>query len=86
MPMHVQVKVNGLLVEELKLQRLEALREGRDDYTYRISYRRRAAHRTFKQEPPAIAYVEHNFEDGSLILIRNAIDTLLEQSTKRRFP
>ncbi len=86
MPMHVRVNVSGLLIEELTLRRLQALSEEREVYTYKCTYTRRAPHRTYTSEPPSTVYIPHTFSDGSLVLIRNAIDELLGQATKRRLP
>ncbi len=86
MSMRVRVSVAGSIIEELEFTRLQVLDEEDEEYTYKVSYHRRKAHRTFRSHPPSTVYVDHRFEDGSLHLIRTGITKLINESVKRRLP
>lgn len=88
MPMKVQVTVDGSIIEELEFTRLQALDEDNDEreYTYKVAYNRRKAHRTFRSQPPNAVYIKHRFGDGSLHLIRTGITKLINESIARRLP
>ncbi len=86
MPMKVTVTVNNKIIEEMELTRLQALGNDDEDYTYKVAYRRRTAHRTFNMDTPKAVYIPHDFRAGSLVLIRNAINAVLDKSITRRLP
>jgi len=75
--MRVQVSINSVNVEYIDIQRRETF-EGPKVYTYDVNYHRQQEHSTgvIKDTTKVIT---HNFKDGSLVLVRKAIDAVLRQ-------
>ncbi len=86
MSMKVTVTVNNTIIEELEMTRLQAFDSDENEYSYKVAYRRRTAHRTYHMDVPKAVYIKHDFDAGSLVLIRNAINAVLDKSITRRLP
>ena len=88
MPMKVTIEVNGAHIEVLKITRFEALIDDdpNAEYTYKVQYKRLKRHRTHNIRAPKFVYIKHKFSDGSLMLLRNAIDEILRQAVRQRLP
>ncbi len=78
MGMFVRIYVNDDEIEEIGITRQQKF-DGNRVYPYLVQYIRKNLHPTAPKFMRKVERISHNFEDGSLVLVRKAIEAVLEE-------